>query len=176
MWFSCNALNHWRGAHIKTTSGKMYRATASSAHGVHRLDQGLTLLVGLVYLWSSGALAALTHCSTLYWSSTMTCMLLFRSMARDRKPFSNQTRCQAGVRSCSHPLCNFLYCTAHTCLFKAIWWIIALSHLWEIVWSFPFSCQVESQTTIHPRTAVCGQCCLCGYLHIHTSKPLQILP
>ena len=47
-------------------------------------------------------------------------MLLFRSMARDRKPFSNQTRCQAGVRSCSYPLCNFLYCTAHTCLFEAV--------------------------------------------------------
>ena len=48
-------------------------------------------------------------------------------------PFSHQTWCQAGVRSCSYPLCNFLYCTAHTCLFEAVWCIIALLYLWEIV-------------------------------------------
>jgi len=30
-------------------------------------------------------------------------------------------------------LFNFLYCTAHTCLFEYVWCIIALSHLWEIV-------------------------------------------
>jgi len=66
-----------------------------------------------------------------------------------------------GCVLCSYPLCNFLCCTAHTCLFEAVLCVIALSHLWEIGWSFPFSCQVERQTTICPRTAV-WRCCLCG--------------
>ena len=81
MWFPCNALNHWHGVHIKTTSGKMYRAQHPLYVAFIDLTKASTLLVGLVYSRSSGALAALTHCLTLYWSSTMTCMLLLRSMA-----------------------------------------------------------------------------------------------
>jgi len=91
-----------------------------------------TLLVGLVYSLSSGALAILTHCLAMSWSSTMACMQPFGSMARDVAVFWSSLASSRGA-SFSHPLCNFLHCTTHACICDTAWNITALSQLWEIV-------------------------------------------
>jgi len=67
---------------------KMHRAAASSIRGVQKTWTKLsTLLVGLGYLRSPA----------LFWSSTMACMQLFMSMARDTADFRSNVVSRRGA-------------------------------------------------------------------------------